>query len=99
MSDPRSYRKGGPFQYQAYVCEPILPDKSRPRDEDVVRMTQEINDLIEEFIRAHPKQWNWTQPRWKVSERMRRRSRKRPGAGREADDPQEAPQRELRGGD
>lgn len=72
-----SYRKGGPFKYEAYFVDPIVPDQSLPRDQEVIRMTQEVNDRIEEFVRAHPRQWNWAQPRWKISDRMRKRSRKR----------------------
>lgn len=74
-----SYRVGDGLEYRAVAHEPILPDLEAPRDEEVVRLTQAINDSIERFIRAHPEQWNWTQPRWRVSKRMRHRARRRAG--------------------
>jgi KDO2-lipid IV(A) lauroyltransferase len=74
-----SYRVGDHLEYRAVADEPIHPDPDAPRDEEVVRLTQAINDSIERFVRAHPEQWNWTQPRWRISRRMRRRARRREG--------------------
>jgi KDO2-lipid IV(A) lauroyltransferase len=74
-----SYRVGDRLEYRAVADEPIFPDPEAPRDAEVVRMTQAVNDAIERFVRAHPEQWNWTQPRWRVSKRMRHRARRREG--------------------
>lgn len=74
-----SYRVGDRLEYRAVADEPIFPDPDAPRDAEVVRLTQAINDAIERFVRAHPEQWNWTQPRWRISRRMRRRARRREG--------------------
>lgn len=74
-----SYRVGDRLEYRAVAHEPIFPDPSAPRDEEVVRLTRAINDAIEQFVRAHPEQWNWTQPRWRISPRMRQRARRREG--------------------
>ncbi len=72
-----SWRSGAALEYRGYTDTPILPDPEAPRDAEVTRITQEINDSIERFVRAHPEQWNWTQPRWMISNRMRRRARVR----------------------
>ena len=82
-----SWRSGEALEYRAYLDTPILPDPSAPRDAEVMRISQEINDSIERFVRAHPDQWNWTQPRWKISPRMRRRARVRNASTGEAELP------------
>ena len=34
------------------------------RDADILRMTQQVMDLVEEAIRADPGQWFWYNRRW-----------------------------------
>ncbi len=79
-----SYRVGRGMHYRATMDTVILPDPNAPKDEEVVRLTQAVNDAIERFVRAHPEQWNWTQPRWKITRKMRRRARRRAGDARSA---------------
>ncbi len=74
-----SYRVGDGLEYRAVALEAIRPDPDAPKDQEIVRLTQAVNDAIETFVRAHPEQWNWTQPRWRVSPRMRHRARRRAG--------------------
>ena len=72
-----SYRVGDGMHYGIEFHAPIYPDPSAPRDAEVVRLTQAVNDSIERFVRAHPEQWNWTQPRWKISGKVASRARQR----------------------
>ena len=48
-------RPGGLFK--AYICPPLLPDRERPPDEDIRRMTQEVARTFEGFVRRYPAQW------------------------------------------
>ncbi len=48
-------RPGGLFK--AYICPPLLPDRDRPADEDIGRMTQELAGTFEGFVRRYPAQW------------------------------------------
>ena len=73
------YSTGRALRYHAYLDTPILPDRSAARDAEVVRITREINASIARFVRAHPDQWNWTQPRWRLSEKIEARARRRSG--------------------
>lgn len=45
----------------------ILPDTSVSRDDEIVRITTEINRLIERTIRRDPDQWLWLHNRWRSS--------------------------------
>ena len=48
-------RPGGLFK--AYICPPLLPDRDRPADDDIGRMTQELARTFEGFVRRYPAQW------------------------------------------
>ncbi|MCZ6465277.1 MAG: hypothetical protein O7A09_13160 [Proteobacteria bacterium] len=63
-----TWRSGGILEYRGYAEEPIWADPAAPRDEEVLRITQAINDAIERFVRAHPEQWDWRQLRWKLGQ-------------------------------
>jgi len=45
--------------------DPIMPDPTLSRDEDVVRMTQAYMDVFERVIREHPGDWLWLHRRWR----------------------------------
>ena len=60
------------------VGEPIVPDLSRPRDEEAVRITQAWSDEVEAVVRAYPEQWPWFHERWKTTpEKLIARGRQR----------------------
>jgi len=58
-------RKGGGFE--VIVTEPIYPDRSRPKDEEILRLTQAWNRRLEEMIHEHRDQWAWFHARWKTT--------------------------------
>ena len=43
---------------------PIWPDPALDREQDCVRITQAVMELIDQAIRAHPEQWFWLNKRW-----------------------------------
>lgn len=49
------------------IHEPIVPDRSRPRGLEVLRMTLAWSRQIEAAIRAHPEQWPWFHDRWRTT--------------------------------
>ena len=44
-------------RFQAYVCPPLLPDCDLAPDRDIARMTQELAQTFEGFVRRYPAQW------------------------------------------
>ncbi len=48
-------RPGGRFK--AVICPPLLPDRDRPADEDVARLTLSLARTFEGFVRRYPAQW------------------------------------------
>jgi KDO2-lipid IV(A) lauroyltransferase len=59
-------RVGSGFRHEVRVAEPIFPDPSLGRDEDVRRLTQAYTDLIADVVRKNPDQWLWVHRRWKT---------------------------------
>ena len=51
-------RKSDGFNFELYFGDPILHSKPE-------KMTQQLNDLLEQRIRAKMDQWLWTHKRWK----------------------------------
>lgn len=47
--------------------EPIYPDRSRPRKEEIVRLTKAWSHKLEEMILQYPAQWSWIHRRWKTT--------------------------------
>ena len=43
----------------------IRTEKTGNFREDLVRITQDCQDALEEFVREHPEQWLWMHRRWK----------------------------------
>lgn len=50
--------------FRMHVHEPIDFTPSGDHDRDVLALTQKINDVIEEMVRARPSQWLWIHRRW-----------------------------------
>ena len=68
-------RKGDGFEMIG--GEPIYPDRSRPRREEILRLTRAWSEKLEEMIRQHPGQWLWIHRRWKTTpEKLAARGRK-----------------------
>lgn len=57
----------GATRYRIALGGIITPDKNRPEDEEVLRITSEINAYLEGLIRRHPEQWFWCHNRWRSS--------------------------------
>ena len=58
-------RKGDGFQM--IVTEPIFPDHSRPKDEEVLRLTTAWSRRLEDMIHEHKDQWAWFHQRWNTT--------------------------------
>jgi len=52
--------------YRIYMEEPIFPDPSAEREEEVLRITRLWNAQIEKYVRRYPQQWVWMHRRWKT---------------------------------
>jgi KDO2-lipid IV(A) lauroyltransferase len=65
-------RKGKGFE--VIVTDPIYPDRSRPKEEEIRRLTLAWSQRLEDLIHQHPDQWAWFHRRWKTTpERVRDR--------------------------
>jgi KDO2-lipid IV(A) lauroyltransferase len=64
-------RTQDPYYFEGFVSDPIYPvsDASAPRGEqaDIVSITRQINERMEEIIRKYPEQYLWMHNRWKGS--------------------------------
>ena len=47
------------------ILPAILPDVSRPQEEEVHRLTQAYTDQMNRWIRAYPEHYFWVHRRWK----------------------------------
>lgn len=54
---PSLLARTGPSRFVYVVAKPILPDLSRPKQEQVAVMTQRLADVFARFIAAAPAQW------------------------------------------
>ncbi|MDE1173001.1 MAG: lysophospholipid acyltransferase family protein [Parvibaculaceae bacterium] len=61
---PASIERLKGSRFRMTVHTPIVPDPDAPRDAEIARVTQAINDFLESHIRAHPAQWLWMHNRW-----------------------------------
>jgi len=53
-------------RFRFFVERPIESDKSRPKDEEILRKTQQWSSILESYIRKYPDQWVWMHRRWKT---------------------------------
>lgn len=61
----RSIRKGQDFKFCIDVQKPLLFEKTKDLNQDVLTLTRKINCKLEEWIREYPAQWFWVHNRWK----------------------------------
>ncbi|MBM3316444.1 MAG: hypothetical protein FJY75_01190 [Candidatus Eisenbacteria bacterium] len=45
---------------------PLFADRSRPEEEETLRILSHYTRLLEDFVRRHPDQWFWMHRRWKT---------------------------------
>ncbi len=53
------------LRFRLEFQEPLLPDPTQPREDEVRRLTQSMTDRIAVYVRRHPEQWNWLHRRWR----------------------------------
>jgi KDO2-lipid IV(A) lauroyltransferase len=59
---PSYFTRLGPGKYRAEFLEPVLASDF---DNDQIKITARLNELLESVIRKHPEQWLWLHDRWK----------------------------------
>lgn len=62
--------KGAHFRVTVY--NPITPRPDADPVEDIMRITQELNDFLEARIRERPHEWLWLHNRWTKQKKTRR---------------------------
>ena len=60
-------------RFRVTVYDPILANPEAEPFDEILRITQEINDFLEARIRARPHEWLWLHDRWSVKPWQRRR--------------------------
>lgn len=55
----------GPLKYEVHIVGPITCPRTGDREQDVLRITQELTCEIEKFARKFPEQYMWGHRRWK----------------------------------
>jgi len=56
----------GPDKHRLHIAPAQEADRSRPRSEEVEKLTRQLNLWLEDCIRKRPEQWLWLHRRWKV---------------------------------
>jgi KDO2-lipid IV(A) lauroyltransferase len=60
----RVIRKNG-ARFEVEIQPPLeFPEPSGDRQQDILNLTQAVNDRLEEWIREAPEQWLWVHRRW-----------------------------------
>ena len=54
----------GPGRFRMTAQGPLTPPGTGNRQEDVARLTAELNRILEGWIRAKPEEWLWLHRRW-----------------------------------
>ena len=54
----------GPARLRLVVERPLVPTVTGDRAVDVLALTQQVNDVLERWIRADPGSWLWLHRRW-----------------------------------
>ncbi len=52
--------------------EPFMPFKSKNKEDDAIKTTQKINDIIESWIKQNPSQWFWVHDRWNIKNLLKK---------------------------
>lgn len=55
---------------------PLFTAKTDDRDRDFLAITQKLNAILEDHVRAHPHEWFWLHNRWKTRPPAEKASRK-----------------------
>lgn len=50
--------------FKVTFCEPLLFEKSKADMAEITKITQQISDIIESWIKEDPSQWLWIHRRW-----------------------------------
>jgi KDO2-lipid IV(A) lauroyltransferase len=61
---PAVARRIGPARLRLMVEKPLALPNSGDRNKDVHDLTQQVNDVLERWIRAEPQSWLWLHRRW-----------------------------------
>jgi Kdo2-lipid IVA lauroyltransferase/acyltransferase len=61
----RSIRIGKRFKFMVRVEKPLAIEKSGNVNSDIMQITRNINQKLEEWIEQYPSQWFWVHNRWK----------------------------------
>ncbi len=61
---PGHVLRRGWARHELHIGEPLWPDPSLPKGEDVARLTREVIRQVDALIRAEPEQWFWFNKRW-----------------------------------
>lgn len=56
-------RPDGIFEVRFYPALPVA--RTGRKQDDILALTQQINNVIGEQVRQHPEQWNWFHDRWR----------------------------------
>jgi KDO2-lipid IV(A) lauroyltransferase len=64
---PAVCRRIGPARFRLLVEPPLTLPQSSDRQQDVLALTQAVNDVLERWIRAEPQSWLWLHRRWPKS--------------------------------
>lgn len=58
--------RSGRGKFRARLLRVLRPDRSREEGAEVLRLTREITEALEEGIRGRPDHWYWIHRRWKT---------------------------------
>lgn len=61
---PTRLERTGPARFRLTFTEPLPLPREGSRNDRVVRMTTELNRILEGWIRERPEQWLWLHRRW-----------------------------------
>ncbi|MCH8184042.1 MAG: lysophospholipid acyltransferase family protein, partial [Proteobacteria bacterium] len=61
---PVRVERTGPGRFRITAQGPLTPPGTGNRQEDVARLTAELNRILEGWIRAKPEDWLWLHRRW-----------------------------------